>query len=159
MAEHKATIFWQGGTEDFLKGRFSREHTWTFDGGATVTASAAPSVVPPPLSNPAGVDPEEAFVASLASCHMLTFLFLAQRKGIQVERYEDEAVGTMTKGENGVPWMSRITLQPRVTYGGDKHPTREEEAQLHQQAHHYCYIANSIKTEVVIGGGEGTPAA
>lgn len=152
MAEHKATIIWKGGTGDFLKGQFTREHTWTFDGGLSVAASAAPAVVPPPLSNPEGVDPEEAFVASLSSCHMLTFLFFAYRKGVEVASYEDEAVGLMAKGENGVPWVSQISLNPKVVYTGEKHLTRAEEGQLHQQAHHYCYIANSIKTRVVVGG-------
>lgn len=153
MAEHKATITWKGASPEFLKGRFPREHTWTFDGGLCVTASAAPSVLPPPLSNPAGVDPEEAFVASLSSCHMLTFLFLAYRKGIQVDSYEDEAVGVVTKGENGVPWVSQVTLSPKIAYG-DRQPTRQEEAELHHQAHHHCYIANSVKTKVVVSGFE-----
>lgn len=159
MSEHKATITWKGGGPDFLKGRFSREHTWKFDGGLSVTASAAPSVVPEPMSNPAAVDPEEAFVASLASCHMLTFLFLAYRKGIQVESYEDDAVGQVAKADNGVPWVSQVILDPRITYAGDKPPTREEEGQLHQQAHHYCFIANSVKTRVVVRGFEETSAA
>jgi organic hydroperoxide reductase OsmC/OhrA len=154
MAEHKAIIQWSGGGPEFLKGRFTREHTWTFDGGLSVPASAAPTVVPAPMSNPAGVDPEEAFVASLASCHMLTFLFLAYRKGFQVERYEDEATGTMAKGDNGVPWVSQITLNPRIVYAGDKQPSHQEEAELHQQSHHYCYIANSVKTRVVVQGFE-----
>ena len=159
MAEHKATIRWKGGSPDFLKGRFSREHTWTFDGGLSVIASAAPSVVPPPMSNPEGVDPEEAFVASLSSCHMLTFLFLAYRKGIQVDSYEDEAVGAMAKAENGVPWVSQITLNPRIVYGGEKQPARDEEGELHKQSHHYCFIANSMKTKVVVSGFEESSAA
>jgi organic hydroperoxide reductase OsmC/OhrA len=159
MAEHKAIITWNAGSGDFLKGQFTREHTWSFDGGLSVPASAAPSVVPPPLSNPEGVDPEEAFVASLSSCHMLTFLFLAYRKGIQVQKYEDEAVGEMAKGENGVPWVSRITLNPKVVYSGDKQPTRDEERQLHQQSHHYCYVANSIKAKVVVSGFDDPAAA
>lgn len=157
MAEHKATITWTGAGPDFLKGRFTREHTWTFDGGLTVPASAAPAVVPPPLSNPAGIDPEEAFVASLSSCHLLTFLYLAYRKGIQVDRYEDEAVGLMAKGENGVPWVSQVRLNPRIAYSGDRRPSHEEEAELHQQAHHHCYIANSVKTQVVVSGFEDAP--
>jgi organic hydroperoxide reductase OsmC/OhrA len=159
MAEHKATINWEGAApEDFLKGRFSREHNWTFDGGLTVPASAAPAVVPAPMSNPAAVDPEEAFVASLASCHMLTFLFLAYRKGVQVTAYRDEAVGVMDKAENGVPWVRQITLHPTIAYGGEKQPTREEERELHQQAHRYCFIANSVKTRVVVSGFENAPA-
>jgi len=152
MAEHKAIIHWKGGGPDFLKGRFSREHTWTFDGGQTVVASAAPSVVPPPLSNPEGIDPEEAFVASLSSCHMLTFVYLAYRKGFEVVNYRDEAIGTMSKGDNGVPWVSKVTLNPKVEYSGQKQPTAQEEAELHEQGHHYCYVANSVKTRVEIAG-------
>src|SRR6266446_8417137 len=97
MSEHKATIRWSRTGPDFLHGKYSREHSWTFDGGATVPASPSPSVVPAPWSNAANVDPEEAFVASISSCHMLTFLHLARLDGVTVARYEDEATGTMTK--------------------------------------------------------------
>jgi organic hydroperoxide reductase OsmC/OhrA len=148
MAEYKAVIHWQAGSPEFLRGRYSREHTWTFDGGATVPASSSPHVVPAPWSNPAHVDPEEAFVASIASCHMLTFLFVASKRGFQVESYEDEAVGTMTKNEKGVPWINLVVLNPRITYGGDKIPTAADAEQLHHLAHEQCYIAQSIKTEV-----------
>src|ERR1051326_4236054 len=103
MSEHKATIRWQRSGPDFLKGQYSREHTWAFDGGVTVAASPSPSVVLAPWSNPACVDPEEAFVAAIASCHMLTFLWLASKQGFQVDRYDDEAVGMMTKNDSGVP--------------------------------------------------------
>jgi organic hydroperoxide reductase OsmC/OhrA len=154
MSEHKATIRWQRTGADFLKGQYSREHTWTFDGGATVPASSAPSSVPLPYSNPAHVDPEEALVASVSSCHMLTFLFLASRKGFQIDSYSDEAVGTMTKNENGVPWVSAIRLNPAISYGGDKRPSHEEETQLHHAAHEQCFIANSIKSEVTVRGFE-----
>src|SRR5437899_9869772 len=123
MAEHKATIHWKRTSPDFLAGKYSREHTWTFDGGVTVAASASPSVVPAPYSNPAHVDPEEAFVAAISSCHMLTFLYLASRQGFQVDDYQDEAVGRVTKNERGVPWVSSVTLTPRIAYSGDKLPT------------------------------------
>lgn len=156
MSEHKATITWTRTGPDFLKGRYSREHTWQFDGGLTVPASPSPSVVPTPWSNPAHVDPEEAFVASISSCHMLTFLFLASRQGFQVDRYQDDAVGVMTKNERGVPWVSAVTLHPRITYGGDRLPTPEDEARLHHLAHEQCFIANSIRTAVTVqGGGHG----
>jgi len=159
VAEHKAIIRWRGGAGDFLKGRYTREHTWTFDGGLSVMASAAPSVVPPPLSNPAGVDPEEAFVASLSSCHMLTFLFVAYRKDFLIDAYEDEAVGIMAKGENGVPWVSTVLLNPKITYADSRQPTPEEEAQLHEQAHHHCFLANSVKTTVRVNSFGSAPAA
>ena len=150
MSEHKATITWKNTSTDYLKGRYSREHTWTFDGGLTVPASSSPSVVPVPLSNPANVDPEEAYVASVSSCHMLTYLFLAQRKGFQIDSYEDEAVGVVTKNEKGAPWVSTVTLNPKIIYGGDKRPTPEDEAQLHHGAHEQCFISNSVKTEVTV---------
>lgn len=150
MAGHKATIVWQRSGPDFLKGRYSREHTWSFDGGVTVPASPAPSVVPVPWSNPAHVDPEEAFVASVASCHMLTFLFLAARAGYEVESYRDDAVGIMTKNANGVPWVSLITLRPVIAYGGEKRPDAAAVADLHHRAHEQCFIANSVKTEVKV---------
>lgn len=151
MSEHKAIIDWKGGSPDFLKGNYSREHTWSFDGGITVPASSAVSSVPLPYSNPANVDPEEAFVAAVSSCHLLSFLFVAYRQGFQVDDYHDDAVGTMTKNERGIPWVSSVQLNPLIRYGGEKHPTAEEEKRLHHQAHEQCYIANSIKTEVKVG--------
>src|SRR6266487_6124424 len=150
MSEHKAIIEWQRTGPDFLKGRYSREHTWTFDGGATVPASPSPSVVPAPYSNPAHVDPEEAFVASVSSCHMLTFLFLAYRQGFQVDSYVDEAIGVLTKNEKGIPWVSAITLNPKIGYGGEKLPTPADVDRLHHLSHEQCYIANSIKTHVMV---------
>src|SRR5580658_4177137 len=150
MAEHKATIEWKNNGPDFLKGRYSREHTWTFDGGLTVPASSSPSVVPVPMSNPANVDPEEAFVAAVSSCHMLTFLFLASQAQFQIDSYEDDAVGVMTKNEKGVPWVSAITLHPKITYNGAKQPTAAELEALHHKAHEQCFIAASIKTQVTV---------
>jgi organic hydroperoxide reductase OsmC/OhrA len=150
MSQHKATVKWTFAGQDFLKGRFSREHTWTFDGGLTVAASASPSIVPAPFSNAANIDPEEAFVASLSSCHLLTFVFLASRKGFAISAYEDEAVGTMTKNEHGKMWISSVVLAPRITWSGDKRPTPEEEQALHDAAHHECFISNSVNTEIVV---------
>ena len=151
MSEHKATVDWKRTSPDFLKGKYSREHTWTFDGGTAVAASASPSVVPAPYSNPAGVDPEEAFVASVSSCHMLWYLSLAGQQGFQVDSYNDQAVGHMTKNEKGVLWISSIKLSPKITYSGDKLPTPADEERLHHQAHERCFIANSIKTQVTVG--------
>jgi len=150
MSEHKATISWKRTSEDFLKGRYSREHTWTFDGGLSVPASPAPAVVPAPWSNPANIDPEEAFVASISSCHMLTFLFVDSRQGFQVDSYQDEAVGVTTKNEKGVPWVSSVTLRPKIGYSGEKSPTRQEQEHLHHLSHEQCYIANSVKTEITV---------
>src|SRR6516165_10714423 len=148
MSEHKATIRWERTDPEFLKGKYSREHTWSFDGGVTVPASPSPSVVPAPWSNSANVDPEEAFVASVSSCHMLTFLYLAGKQGFQIDRYEDEAVGLMTRNEKGVPWLSLVTLRPQIDYSGEKRPTPADEERLHHLAHEQCFIANSIKTQV-----------
>lgn len=151
MAEHRATIEWtsHATAEDFVKGRYSREHVWTFDGGVSVPASPAPSSVPAPWSNRANVDPEEAYVASIASCHMLTFLWVASKRGFAIASYHDDAVGVMTKNERGKLWVSKVTLAPRIEWAG-RAPGPDELASLHHVAHDECFIANSIKTEVVV---------
>lgn len=150
MSEYKATIKWARTSPDFLKGRYSREHTWTFDGGVTVPASSSPAVVPAPYSNTACVDPEEAFVASLSSCHMLTFLFMAQKQGFQIDSYEDEAIGMVTKNETGAMWVSSVTLNPKIVFSGEKLPAPPDLERLHEMAHKQCFIANSVKTEVAV---------
>lgn len=150
MSEHKATISWKRTDPDFLRGRYSREHTWTFDGGAVVPASPSPSVVPSPWSNPAYVDPEEAYVASISSCHMLTYLFLASRAGFQIDSYHDEAIGVMGRNEHGVPWVETVTLHPAIEYSGENRPSPADEERLHHAAHEQCFIANSVKTEVTV---------
>ena len=157
MSRHQATIHWQRTGPEFLRGRYSREHSWIFDGGLTVPASPSPEVVPAPWSNPAHVDPEEAYVASISSCHMLTFLHLASRQGFQVGSYRDEAVGVMTKNERGVPWVSSVTLHPQIVYDGARAPTAAEEERLHHLAHEQCFIASSIKTEVIVAGSADLP--
>lgn len=113
-------------------------------------ASSSPSNVPLPWSVEANVDPEEAYVAALSSCHMLTFLWLAYKKGFQVDSYEDEAVGVMTKNEKGIPWVSGVTLRPKIVFGGDKTPSATELEQLHHDSHEQCFIANSVKTQVTV---------
>jgi organic hydroperoxide reductase OsmC/OhrA len=157
MSEHKATIHWKRSSPDFLKGRYSREHTWEFDGGMSVNASPSPSVVPVPFSNPAFVDPEEAFVASVSSCHMLTFLFFAGKKGFVVDSYRDESTGIMGKNEKGVPWIASVILRPVIVFSGDKIPAPADLDQLHRMAHEQCFIANSIKTTVTIEQPASTP--
>jgi len=154
MSEHKAIIHWKRASPEFLNGKYSREHTWSFDGGITVLASPSPTVVPVPYSNPAYVDPEEAFVAAVASCHMLTYLYLAYQEGFQVDSYHDEAVGVMTKNERGIPWVSTIILHPRIAYSGEKLPASSDEERLHHLAHEQCFIANSIKTVVKVAGND-----
>lgn len=157
MSEYNATIRWELNGGDFLAGRYSREHTWTFDGGVTVPASPAPANVPPPYSNAANVDPEEAFVAAVSSCHMLTYLFLAHRHGVEVDRYEDEAIGLMTRNDQGHPWVAAVTLRPKIAYGGARRPSPAEEERLHHLAHEQCIIANSIKTRVTVDGARRAP--
>jgi organic hydroperoxide reductase OsmC/OhrA len=151
MSEHRTTIEWSttAAPAEFLKGRYSREHRWTFDGGLVVDASPSPSVVRPPWSNPSHVDPEEAYVASIASCHMLTFLYLAAKAGFSIASYRDDAVGVMTKNPAGVAWVSKVTLAPQITYA-EQAPTAEQLAHLHHAAHAECFIANSVKTEIVV---------
>lgn len=146
MSEHPAKISWERGDAAFDPQTYSRDHTWSFDNDSTVAASAAPGF----KGNPACVDPEEAFVASLASCHMLTFLFVAARKKFVVDRYEDEAVGVLGKNAEGRFAITRLTLRPLVTFGGERQPTAGELSQLHDAAHHDCFIATSVKTEIVV---------
>lgn len=146
--EHRATIRWMA-EGDVLKGQYSRAHDWAFDGGAVVRGSAAPSVVPAPYSDAAAVDPEEAFVAALASCHMLFFVDLARRAGHAAARYTDEAVGVMEKNAAGRTWVSRVDLFPVVEWQGAA-PDTAELQRLHEKAHALCFIANSVKTEVVV---------
>jgi organic hydroperoxide reductase OsmC/OhrA len=151
MSTYTATVLWtRQSTEAFVDNRYSRAHVWSFDGGFSIPGSSAPSSVPLPLSKPDAVDPEEAFVASLSSCHMLFFLYHAARFGAVVDRYEDAAVGELGKLSGGKSWVSRVTLNPKVTWGSGKVPSAEELAGLHHKAHEDCYIANSVKSEVAI---------
>jgi organic hydroperoxide reductase OsmC/OhrA len=146
MSEHKATIHWRRETADFKYENYNRDHDWDFDGGATIRASAAPAY----LGNTACVDPEEAFIASVSSCHMLTFLAIAARKQFVVDEYRDEAVGLLEKDAAGRLAITRATLQPQIKFGGERIPSPEELAHMHDQAHHACFIANSVKTEVTV---------
>lgn len=151
--DYTATVAWtRPAGAKFTDNRYSRAHEWRFDGGTVVPASSSPLVVPPPLSNTAAVDPEEAFVASLSACHMLFFLFHAAKKGFVVERYEDSAVGTMGKNAEGRTAMLKVVMRPRITWEG-KTPDAGEIDALHHQSHLDCYIANSVKCEVVVESG------
>jgi organic hydroperoxide reductase OsmC/OhrA len=150
MAEYTALISWSHSRGDFLAGTYSREHTWTFDGGAVVPASPSPFSVRSPYSNAASVDPEEAFIAAISSCHMLTFLYLAYKQGFDVGSYDDHAAGVTAKNERGATWVSSVVLRPRIVYRGERAPTPEEERQLHHHSHQECYIANSVKTEITV---------
>ena len=150
-ANHRyaAEVLWQREAgEAFTDNRYSRRHRLRFDGGVEVPGSASPSVVPLPMSDAAAVDPEEAFVASLAACHMLWFLSLAAQQGWVVDRYRDAAEGVMTKNAAGKLWISTVTLRPEVVFAGARQPSRDEVLQLHHQAHEECFIANSVKSEV-----------
>lgn len=148
MSLHTAIIDWslEPGA-DFAKGRYSRVHTVTFDGGVTAKGSASPSVVPLPWSDPAGVDPEEMFVAALSACHMLTFLDLARRAKFMISRYIDPAVGEMVKDDQGRHWVGVVTLRPDITFEGPR-PDDATLTALHEAAHHACFIANSVRTDV-----------
>ena len=150
MSAYTATIRWsREGAEGFAKGQYSRAHVWAFDGGAVVPASPSPHVVPAPWSDLAGVDPEEAFVASLSSCHMLFFLDFARRGGWTVDSYVDEAEGVLEKRADGKIAMTRVTLHPRMTWSGEP-PDETAIADLHNRAHEACFIANSVTTEVSV---------
>jgi len=155
MSIYTASIKWKSDSpETFTRNRYTRGHTWSFDGGVEVPASSSPHVVRVPYSVEEAVDPEEALVAATASCHMLTFLWVAARKGFVIDSYEDNAVGEMTEGDGGKTWVSKITLDPKIEWSGDARPTAGEIAEMHHAAHEGCYIANSIKSEVVVTGFE-----
>src|SRR5262249_9071489 len=139
---YTATVSWKRGPgEAFTDNKYSRGHEWVFDGGVTVPASSSPLSVRLPYSRADAVDPEEALVAALSSCHMLVFLYLAAKQGYVIESYDDEAVGEMTKNARGKLFLSKATLRPRVVFSGAKQPSKAELSHLHHQAHEDCYIA------------------
>ena len=150
MSEYVATVEWHRGGAVFSDNRYSRAHTWRFDGGLTVPASSSPHVVRAPYSDPAAVDPEEAFVASVSSCHMLWFLLLAGKAGLVVDSYSDEAVGVMEKNAQGKLAITRITLRPKIIFSGAKSPSPAEVDALHHKAHEECFIANSVRTAITV---------
>ena len=159
MSTYTATINWESdSTEKFVKNQYTRGHTWSFDGGVEVPASSSPHSVRLPFSVEAAVDPEEALVAAASSCHMLTFLWLAAKGGFNIASYTDNAVGEMATMEDGRQWVSRITLDPQIEWIGDP-PSDEQLVDLHHRAHEHCYIANSIRSEIVIHGSLQLPPA
>jgi organic hydroperoxide reductase OsmC/OhrA len=145
---YRATVLWRRGDQAFTDRQYSRGHVWRFDDGVEVPASSSPLVVPR-HSIAAAVDPEEAFIASLSSCHMLFFLDLASRAGFRIDTYEDAATGEMAKNEAGKLFVAKVTLNPRIVFSGDKRPSEAEIAALHHTSHEECFIANSVRTEVV----------
>ncbi|PJE44894.1 MAG: peroxiredoxin [Pseudomonas sp.] len=148
MAEYVAEVIWQRGEQDFLGNRYSRKHLLRFDGGQEVAGSSSPHVVPLPMSDASAVDPEEAFVASLASCHMLWFLSIAAKCRFCVDDYHDCASGLMQENAAGKLFIAQVTLRPAVTFSGERLPSREQIEHMHHQAHEECFIANSVKSEV-----------
>ena len=148
MAEYKTVVLWSRDGATFTDNRYSRSHRWLFDGGVEVAASSSPHVVPVPLSVAAAVDPEEAFVVSLSSCHMLWFLSIAAKREFVIESYRDEAVGVMGKDESGKLAMTRVTLRPEAHFSGENRPTADEVLAMHHGAHEQCFIARSVRTDV-----------
>lgn len=149
MAEYVATIEWSRGDQPFLDQKYSRVHDWRFDGGAVVKGSPAPTSVPAPMSDPSAVDPEEALVAAVSSCHMLFFLAFAAKAGFVVDHYRDDAVGTMSRDDRGKTAITQVVLRPDIAFSGTG-PGKAALADLHHHAHEHCYIANSIRGEVKI---------
>lgn len=153
MHQYEAKISWNRNGAVFTDRKYSRGHEWAFDGGVKVPASSSPAAVRPPFSIAEAVDPEEALVAAASSCHMLSFLWLAAKQGLVVDSYEDNAFGVMDKNEKGKEAITRITLRPKIQFSGEKMPSPSELDALHHAAHEECYIANSIKSEVVVEAG------
>ena len=150
MSEYSARIHWQRGQDEvFTDNKYSRGHHWHFDGGEVVAASASPHIVPLPLSVEANVDPEEAFVAALSSCHMLFFLHIASEQGFVVEDYDDNAIGVLGQNDKGQFCMTNVTLRPTVRFSGNKRPSQSLMEKMHHESHQQCFIANSVTTEVV----------
>ena len=150
MSEHSATIEWHRATPDFKYPTYNRSHVLRFESGIEVPASASPANMPATAPRTPGVDPEEGFVAAISSCHMLWFLHIACTRKFTVDRYTDQAVGVLEKDRKGKVSVTRVTLRPVVVFGGDVQPTPKQLAELHEKAHEECFIANSVKTEIVI---------
>jgi organic hydroperoxide reductase OsmC/OhrA len=150
MHTYSATINWDRSEKDFTNNAYSRGHTWTFDGGLVVPASASPNIVPLPHSVAENVDPEEAFVAALSSCHMLFFLAIAAARGVIVDEYTDAAVGYMGEDDRGRTSMTKIVLRPKACYSGDNPPSEKQIERIHHRAHEMCFVANSVRSEIIV---------
>ena len=151
MSRHVASVRWaRHDGEAFTDLRYSRRHAWRFDGGVEIPASSSPHSVRVPFSAEDAVDPEEAFVAAIASCHMLWFLSIAAERGYVVDAYTDDAEGFLERGDDGKTWMTRVTLRPAVAFGGAGAPSADALAALHGEAHHACYVANSVRTQIAV---------
>ena len=149
MSDYTATVKWQRGEQEpFNDNQYSRGHTWEFDGGVVVPASSSPHVVPLPFSVAENVDPEEAYIAAISSCHMLTFLGIAAKQRYVIDQYIDHAVGYMEEDSQGRSSVTQVILRPSIVFVGDKQPTFEQLQKLHNLAHQHCFIANSVKTEI-----------
>lgn len=150
MAEYTATVSWDRSGARFTDNRYSRAHRWTFDGGISIVASASPHVVPVPLSDPGAIDPEEAFVAALSSCHMLWFLSIAAKRGFTVDSYQDVAVGHMEKNTEGRLAITRVERRPSIQFSGAIVPESNQIDDMHEEAHRQCFIANSVRSLVSV---------
>jgi organic hydroperoxide reductase OsmC/OhrA len=148
MVQCKAEVIWLRGDQAFLDNRYSRKHVLRFDGGVEIPGSSSPHVVPVPMSDASAVDPEEAFISSLSSCHMLWFLSIAAKRKFRVDRYFDAAIGVMDKNSEGKIVMSVVTLRPEVRFSGERLPTNDEIEQMHHAAHDECFLANSVKSVI-----------
>jgi organic hydroperoxide reductase OsmC/OhrA len=157
MSTYTMQLRWQRQGATFTDNCYARAHTWHFDGGVQVPASSSPHVVPPPYSEPANVDPEEAYVAALASCHMLTFLWLAAQRGFVVDAYDDHPVGVMGVNAQGRECITQVTLHPHIIWGAAASVDEATVTQLHHQAHAQCYLANSVTTRIAVQGSWEQP--
>lgn len=154
MSRHIANVRWVRGGAPFTDNRYSRRHAWHFDGGVDVPASSSPHSVPLPYSSAEAIDPEEAFVAAISSCHMLWFLSVAAKRGHRIDEYVDDAEGIMEKDGDGRMAITRVILRPRIAFSGNHPPSKSDIAAMHEEAHHACYIANSVKTAISVAGAE-----
>jgi organic hydroperoxide reductase OsmC/OhrA len=153
MSRYSASVSWTRGDARFTDNRYSRRHTLRFDGGIEIPGSSSPHSVPLPYSSAEAVDPEETFVASVSSCHMLWFLSIAAKRGYTVDDYADEAEGFLERNAEGCMSMTRVILRPQIAFSGDRMPSAADISAMHDEAHHACYIANSVRTAISVEAG------